>query len=145
MPDHDHESIENLVIVVASKVLEKPLDLIWREFGELKKMIEDRDRRLLDDLTERMKPVVGEFKDRAVSESNKNSSDMFKRVFNVSLDDNKEVKDLQDVMRFAEALSNARRVILGVAIICIALVFAVASGHGMNFLKNFGAFFFGGG
>ncbi len=140
----EKSDIENLIIVVTNRAINNLTEKFDKRFDDLEFNLRERDRDLTDKIIARMEPMLVRYKDEAVKESSNRSAEMLKRLFNVSMDDNDEVKSLQSTMSFAETLNKSKRFILGGAIICVSLAFAVASGHGMNFLKNFGVFFLGG-
>lgn len=145
---------ENLATVVAMRVVEKPIADLRQEMREgfktIQDAIEDRDRKteerekkLLDDLMQRLNPVLTAFKTAAVNEAGKNADSTIRRIFNVSPENDEAVESLQNTMRFIKQLHRSSRYI-AIALISAIVGLASLSERGIDFLKDFLPLFSGG-
>jgi hypothetical protein len=158
--DKDYINIQNLVRVVAGSVIETSLDkhhqLISKRFDGLEKRIDEREERIVDRVVDKMKPIVGDFKDKAVAEASDKATGMIERIFNIDPGDNEQVSAAQQTWAFAKKqMQNAdqarltiRDVFTNRAATLIWIALALGAGvilsHVAEFFKQYGAFFLGG-
>ena len=154
-----HSDLENFVKVITrdeiSPVLKEFQDSFNKRFDSLEKAIDDRERRIVDDLLVRLKPIVGEFKDKAVIEAGANVTAIIERIWNINPADNGQVEQAQQVWAFSKQMQrdyNKARLTFkqliftrAVTLLCILVALGVGSllGKTGTFFKEYGPIFMG--
>ena len=82
-------------------------------FDRLEDSLDRRDKKLIDDLKREIKsemmPIIGEFKDKAVLQAEKNTDDKLFLLLGVRSDDGKGIDELRDGLNHAKEAATYRK------------------------------------
>ena len=105
--------VRSIAIEIADNRNAGIIEAIDKRIDRLEESMDKREKRLVDDLKREIKnemmPIIGDFKDKAITEAEKNTNSTFFTVLGIKTDDGSAIDELREGLNHAKEVAKSRK------------------------------------